>query len=263
MRPVAAPTLRRACAGLLLVLTTAVGCAAEHAAPSPAAVQALPAARPVPPDPRVGAVFLGDGEVHVCTAAVLSSPSADLILTAAHCLAAGVDARFVPGFEGDADAADVWDVEAVYLDPRWIDGQDPLADFAVARVARPDGARLDSVVGDGLRLGTAPGAGAEVTVVGYPAGVGGGPSACRAPAAAAHRGFPALHCDGVVGGFSGAPWISGSTVTGLIGGLDGGGCAEEISYSPPFGSALAEVLARAQAGGPADLPPEEFSDGCQ
>jgi len=66
----------------------------------------------------------------------------------------------------------------------------------------------------------------------------------------------------VVGGFSGAPWISGSTVSGLIGGLDGGGCAEEVSYSPPFDGALVALVARAQAGDVPDEAPAFFDDGC-
>ncbi|MDG4665084.1 trypsin-like peptidase domain-containing protein [Mycobacterium sp. 236(2023)] len=255
--------MRPSAAALLVALAPLLACTAQQPVQTAAPVEALPVVRPVPPDPRVGAVFLGAGDQHMCTAAVLSSPSANLILTAAHCLAAGVDARFVPGFGDDAGDAGTWQVEEVYLDPRWVDEQDPMADFAVARVARPDGVRLESVAGDGLQVGPAPGAGEEVTVIGYPAGVGGGPGACRAPAAAAHQGFPALHCDGVVGGFSGAPWISGSTVSGLIGGLDGGGCADEISYSPPFGPQLADVIARAQTGGEADVPPELLGDGCR
>ena len=40
-----------------------------------------------------------------------------------------------------------------------------------------------------------------------------------------------------------APWISGSTVTGVIGGLHGGGCAENLSYSSPFDEHIAELFA--------------------
>lgn len=221
----------------------------------------LPAAGPVPPDPRVGALFLDGADVHLCSGAVLASPSGNLILTAAHCLADGVDIQFVPGFDQDAAAADGWQVDAVYLDPRWLAAQDPMADYAVARVSRFDGTRLDSVAGAGLRLGGVPVPGEVVTVIGYPAGPG-GPAACRAPVAAAREGFPALHCDRVVAGFSGAPWITGSTVSGLIGGLDGGGCAEEVSYSPPFDDALTALVMRAQAGGPGDVAPAPFDDGC-
>lgn len=257
----------------LAVASVLTACtAAPGSRPSPPAAQTSPAAltspaaRPVDPDPRVGAVYLGDGDLHTCTASVLAPSSANLILTAGHCLARGVEARFVPG-DGDDDGDGVveagsWAVDAVYLDPRWVTGTDPAADFAVAHVSRSDGAGLQSVVGDGLRLATSPRPGAEVTVIGYPAGVGGGPAACRASTAPALRGFPTLHCAGIVGGFSGAPWITGSSVSGLVGGLDGGGCAEEVSYSPPFDDAVARLQARAQAGGPGDDPPPFFDDGC-
>jgi hypothetical protein len=66
----------------------------------------------------------------------------------------------------------------------------------------------------------------------------------------------------LVDGVSGAPWINGATVTGVVGGLDGGGCDEDVSYSPPFGDAIAGVLARAEAGGPADSAPTVLSDDC-
>lgn len=149
----------------------------------------------------------------------------------------------------------------MFFDTRWVDGRDPAADYAVARVSRDDGVPLQSAAGDGLDVGAAPGPGDEVTIIGYPSGAG-GPWACRAPAGAERQGFPTLRCDGVVNGFSGAPWISGSTVTGLIGGLDGGGCAEEVSFSPPFDDRLAELVERAQAGGPGDEVAEPFDDGC-
>lgn len=248
-------------AALLVILVAVPSCVAVSPSPPAAPAQILPAAQPVSPDPRVGALFPGGGDLHLCSGAVLASSSGDLILTAAHCLADGIDIRFVPGFDDD-DAApdDGWQVDAVYLDPRWIDDQDPMADYAVARVSRADGARLDSVAGGGLRLGSSPEPGEAVTVIGYPAGLG-GPAECRAPAAS-RRGYPALHCDGVVNGFSGAPWITGSTVSGLIGGLDGGGCHEEVSYSPPFDDALVALVSRAQAGGPGDEAPAAFDDGC-
>lgn len=170
----------------------------------------LPAAQPVAPDPRVGAVFVGGGDLHLCSGAVLASPSDDLILTAAHGVADDADIQFVHGFDDDSAVADGWQVDAVFLDPRWIDDQDPMADYAVARVSRSDGARLESVAGGGLRLDGAPAPGEAVTVIGYPAGFGGGPAACQASAAAARQDFPALHRDG----FSGAPWITGRRCRG-------------------------------------------------
>jgi hypothetical protein len=69
----------------------------------------------------------------------------------------------------------------------------------------------------------------------------------------------------LVDGLSGAPWVIGGatpTVTGIVGGLDGGGCDESMSYSPPFDDAIATLLQRAEAGGPADTAPTVFADGC-
>ncbi|QZT59218.1 serine protease [Mycolicibacterium sp. jd] len=255
-----ASTAKR-CLALVAVVALLASCAAGPRPHPPSAVPDTPTARPVAPDPRVGALFLGGSDRHICTGAALASAGEDLILTAAHCLGAGVEADFVPGFDGGSSPPEAWRVDAVFLDPRWISGFDPMADYAVARVSRDDDDRLHSVTGGGLRVGAAPAAGDEITVLGYPAGAG-GPTACRAAAAPARQGFPALHCAGVVDGFSGAPWISGSTVTGLVGGLDGGGCAEELSFSPPFDAAVAALVARAEAGGPGDEAPDQFDDGC-
>lgn len=262
MRLSATARLRSLCGCIVVVVAALASCAPIPPSPPAAATQMLPVVRPVPPDPRVGAVFVDGSDLHMCSGAVLDSPAADLMLTAAHCLADAVDSRFVPGLENDTAAGEGWQIDAVYLDPRWIADQDPAADVAVARVSRADGARLESVVGGGLRLGSTPLPGAAVTVVGYPAGLGGGPAACRVPVGAEQQGFPELHCDGVVDGFSGAPWIDGSTVTGLIGGLDGGGCADEVSYSPPFGAAVGALISRAESGGTGDDAPALFDDGC-
>ena len=71
-----------------------------------------------------------------------------------------------------------------------------------------------------------------------------------------------MPCDGLVGGTSGAPWVNGSTVVGVIGGLEGGGCTENLSYSAPFDERTAQLLARAEAGGPGDTAPTTYDDGC-
>ena len=219
-------------------------------------------ARPVAPDPRVGAVFLGGSSLHTCTAGVLDSPGGNLIITAAHCVADGVDTVFVSGFYNDAGPANTWHVDAVYLDPRWMASQDPLADYAIAKVSRGSGGTVQAQAGGGLRLGPAPKPGTVITVSGYGVGVGGGPVGCRTATAPNTRGYPSLACAGLVDGLSGAPWIDGSTVTGVIGGLDGGGCNDKLSYSPPFDNAVTGVLARAEAGGPADAAPTSSADTC-
>ncbi len=219
-------------------------------------------AAPVDPDPRVGAVFLGGSGLHACTGSVLHSAAGNLVLTAAHCLGAGGRATFVPGFAGQAAPADLWTVDALYLDPRWVANKDPRADYAIARVSRADGGSIEALVGSALSLGSAPAKGSRVTVVGYPAGVGGMPIGCQANTAINNDGYPQLPCAGLVDGTSGAPWISGSTVTGVIGGLHGGGCSENLSYSSPFDEHTAQLLARAEAGGPGDVPTAALDDEC-
>jgi hypothetical protein len=221
-----------------------------------------PAASRVAPDMRVGAIFLDGGNVHVCTGSVLHSTGGNLMLTAAHCLLSGGQATFVPGFSGHAAPADLWRVDDVFLDPRWIATKDPHADYAIARVSNQHHGSLEAHVGSALTLGTAPAPGTPVTVTGYPSGKGRSPISCQGGTGMTPSGYPSLACDGLVGGTSGAPWISGSTVTAVIGGLDGGGCHADMSYSSPFDEHIAQLLARAQAGGPGDRAPNDYDDHC-
>jgi hypothetical protein len=219
-------------------------------------------AGPMEPDKRVGAIFLDGGTQHVCTGSVVHSAGGNLVLTAAHCLAGGTQITFVPGLGGDAAPTDLWKADNVYLDPRWIASKDPRADYAIARVISDHGESVESHIGLALTLGTAPPPGSHVTVMGYPSGVGGSPIGCQASTAVTDSGFPSLTCQGLVGGTSGAPWVSGTTVTGLIGGLERGGCAENVSYSAPFDENIAALLARAEAGGPGDPVPTDLDDSC-
>ncbi|WP_372512327.1 trypsin-like serine peptidase, partial [Mycolicibacterium gadium] len=111
-------------------------------------------------------------------------------LTAAHCLAAGLPATFVPGFNESAAPGDIWTVDTVYLDPRWLSIQDPKADYAFARVSRAAGGTVESVAGRALTLGAAPAQSAPVTVIGYPMGDGGPPLGCDT-VARIEDGYPA------------------------------------------------------------------------
>jgi Trypsin-like peptidase domain len=219
-------------------------------------------AGPVEPDRRVGAIFLDGGNQHVCTGSVLHSTGGNLVLTAAHCLAGAAQISFAPGLAGDGPPSDVWTADNVYLDPRWLASKDPHADYAIARVNSEHGGSVESRAGLALTLGTAPPPGSHVTVVGYATGVGGSPIGCQGRTAVTDGGFPSLICDGLVNGTSGAPWVSGTTVIGVIGGLDRGGCAENVSYSAPFDEHIAQLLARAEAGGPGDPVPVDLDDPC-
>lgn len=261
----AAMTVAAAAACTAPATRTGTGAAGPSGVPStssPVEVSPLSqaGAESVSPDRRVGALFLGDTTTHTCSGSVLASTSGDLILTAAHCLLDGVDTTFVPGFgEGGGDT---WHVDAAYLDPRWIAEQDPQADYAIVRVTGGSAASLLAAAGGGLALGTAPAQGSAVTVTGYPMGEGGSPLACRGATTWTPQGFPSLACGGLTDGFSGAPWVSGSTVTGLVGGLDGGGCDDDVSYSPRFDDRIGRLLARAEAGGPGDAAPAALDSVC-
>jgi hypothetical protein len=221
-------------------------------------------AGPVEPDRRIGAIFIDGGPLHVCTGSVVHSTGGNLIMTAAHCLAGASLITFVPGFAGDAapGPTDVWKADAVYLDPRWLTSKDPHADYAIARVTNDTGAPVESRAGLALTLGVTPPPGSRVTVLGYPAGVGGSPIGCQAATSVTDTGFPSLACEGMVDGTSGAPWVSGTTLIGVIGGLERGGCAPNISYSAPFDAQTAELLTRAQTGGPGDPIPNDLQDAC-
>lgn len=213
------------------------------------------------PRPAVGALFLGATDTHTCTGSVIQSGSKDLVLTAAHCLAQEYPATFVPGFADKADPADVWSVDAVYLDPRWVATQDPKADYAFLRVSRPGGGAIETAAGAALVLGATPTQASQVTIVGYPLGVGGEPISCDTTARL-DAGFQTLQCGGLVDGTSGAPWIKGAEVVGVIGGREAGGCQDSISYSAPFDDATAALLKRAEAGGPGDAAPNTFDSEC-
>ncbi len=229
--------------------------------PTPTAT-ATATAVPVDPDPRVGAIFLAGDSLHTCTGSVLHSTTGDLILTAAHCMADGFDASFVPAFAETADAQDFWRVDSVYLDPRWVSSQDPTADFAVLRVGRQGGGAVEVATGGGLTIGPSPAIGTDVVVTGYALGVGGMPVGCMARMAAVEHGYPSIRCAGMVDGTSGSPWLAGSTVVGITGGLEGGGCEENVSYAPPFDEAVTRLVARAEAGGPGDRAPTALEDDC-
>jgi hypothetical protein len=224
-------------------------------------LDAIPVAAPVNPDPRVGPLFLLGDTLHYCTGSVVHSSTGDLILTAAHCLANGFPATFVPGFANAAAPSNVWTIDSVYLDPLWVASQDPRVDYAFARVSRRGGGSIEAEVGSALSLASAPPPGTEVGIIGYAVGIGGAPIGC-VNSTAIKGVYPSFSCEGLVVGTSGAPWIRGTTVTGVTGGLHEGGCTPSVSYAAPFDDRTAALLARAEAGGPGQVAPFAFLGGC-
>ncbi len=221
----------------------------------------LPIAEPVAPVRTIGPLFAGDARapdaVHHCTGSVIDSPARDLVLTAAHCVTgSGTDLSFAPGAADGATPYGVWHVSAVYLDPAWTASADPRYDYAFLQLAPDGGRRLEDVTGSEVLDTTLS---SPVTVVGYPAGTGGRPVACRTPVFRT-GGYPTFPCRAIVGGASGSPWLrpvrgGPPHVVGVVGGLEQGGCQDFITYSSPFGPDIVALWQRAGRQESPDVAP--------
>ena len=238
------------------------------------AAHAAGTASPPPVDARVGAVYFPSilglnptlGLPHICSASVVHSTGHDLVAIAAHCIyGSGTAYEFVPGYNKGAKPYGIWDVRAVYVDPAWKKGNDPHHDIAFLRIAPQmrNGhlVNIEDVTG-AFTLGTAPAVGTQVTVTGYKVGTDDSPLVCTAPTTLT-SGYPTVACNGFRDGTSGGPWVTASsTLVGVIGGLNEGGCTPLINYSAPFDASTLTLLERAEAAGPADSPLPPLSDGC-
>ena len=203
--------------------------------------------------PTVGMLFSvgSDLAAHFCTASVVHSPGRDLILTAAHC-EGGSHLGFVPDYRsGTAQQPyGIWAVDREFTDPRWVPDDDAASDydFAFATVRPgPHGQRLEDLTGAN-RLTRTPGYRNRVTVIGYPHSADDPTDQAVTCTTTTGRleGEQQLQmdCGGFYSGTSGSPWMldyttrtRSGTVIGLIGGLDGGGTTDRISYSPFLGDA--------------------------
>jgi hypothetical protein len=177
----------------LVLLVAASGPAAGSGRATSMLLQlaAIPVAAPVNADPRVGPIFLAGDTLHICTGSVVHSSKGNLILTAAHCLAKGFPATFVPGFANAAAPSNVWTIDAVYLDPLWVAFKDPRVDYAFARVSRPGGGSIEAQVASALFLDRAPAPGTQIDIIGYELGTGGMPIGCQ-NSTGVTSGYPSL-----------------------------------------------------------------------
>ena len=247
---------RAAAAGLTAVATFTVTACTPGASPT---------AFPVGSVPTTGPLYFGATAFHGCTASVVSSSSQNLLITAAHCLSGtGSGMTFVPGSVDGSEPYGRWTVIAAYADPAWLSTRNPLDDVAILKVA-PDrifgtSLQVQQVTG-GNRLIATPATLGEMQVPTYAAGVGGRPFSCLATAYRTGA-YTTFDCGGYVAGSSGAPFIQGSNVLGVIGGLHQGGCLPSTSYSSPFGSATIALLHRAASAAAGDSLPAAGSDGC-
>jgi hypothetical protein len=162
----------------MLVLAAVAACGRSAAPPD--SVTAPGRHAPVPttdlPWPATGALFTGPPEqlgAHYCTAAVLDTPTGNVLITAAHCVAAGdgVPARsgmtFIPGYHDHVQPFGAWTVTRAVVDAQWQRAADPDDDIAFLTVARAGAAPIEQVTG-GYPLVLDPGPTNGVDAIGYP-----------------------------------------------------------------------------------------------
>lgn len=180
---------------------------------------------------------------------------------------------FVPGYSNGSAPYGTWTVKAAYAPAGWLSSQDPDDDIVVLEVASRtiDGVSrtLESVVG-AEEIGTNASAGTTVTALGYVRGTSGSVTSCTTTvtsttsSAASSGSVATIDCAGFAGGTSGGPWLQRTTtgwaIVGIVGGVNQGGCSADVSYSPPLGSTLEALVARAGTSG--DTLPAPGSDGC-
>jgi V8-like Glu-specific endopeptidase len=213
----------------------------------------------------VGPLYFAGVSSHTCTASVVKSPTQDLLITAAHCVYSnGVGMRYVPGSVNGSAPYGSWTVTAAYADPTWSSSRNPIRDVAFLRVApqRINGVvrTVQQLTGGNSLIRTPLNVG-RVSIPAYVAEVGGAPITCLA---ATYRNgtYLGFDCEGYADGVSGAPWLRGSTVVGVVGGLHQGGCSDNTSYSAPFDNATIATYQRAVSKASGDVLPGPVSDGC-
>ena len=224
--------------------------------------------------PQVGALFQGSWQStpHFCSAAVVDSPSGDVIVTAAHCLSGDAkDLEFVPMYHDGQAPYGEWNVTGAYVSQRWQRDQDPQADFAFLTVSPQDSGgkerTVQSVVG-GEQLVTQSQPPQWTVVVGYPAGMGGQPVICLNQTVA-REGHPSFRCGGFVNGTSGGPWLANynsrtgkGELYGVTGGHHQGGCVNWNSYTSSFNADTMAVYRRAIADDSPDVVRSAPSSSC-
>jgi V8-like Glu-specific endopeptidase len=188
---------------------------------------------------------------------VVHSPEGDLAVTAAHCVS-GITAPivFVPGFHDGTAPYGTYEVTRVYTDQSWQASQDPDDDVAFLRLGpAAGGVPVEDVTGSELLAtgSTAAAARALVQVIGYPQDTN-QPLWCvnwTRPFGATQLEFD---CGGYTDGTSGGPFLADvdpssgqGTVIGVIGGYEGGGDTDAVSYSAVFGPNVASLYQAAVA----------------
>ena len=209
---------------------------------------------------RVGALFEHDASGnHFCTASVVASPGRNLLITAAHCINGGKnggyrqDIVFIPGYRDGQEPYGVWTPARLLVAPQWQDSSDPDYDVGFIVLKPYDGKNIEEVLGAN-QLGIDPGYENLVRVTGYPSSKN-APVTCTGRTSQQSESQLRFECDGFPGGTSGSPWVTHfdprtltGTIVGVLGGYQGGGSTEDVSYSSYLGPEVERLYHQAIAG---------------
>ncbi len=207
--------------------------------------------------PTVGALFFTTGtQAHFCSASVVNSRTANLVLTAAHCVYGSTYAtniEYVPQYHSGQQPFGAWPVQTITVSEGWQRSHDQNLDFAFLTVAPPAGTTqpIQQVTG-GLRLGINQGYAHPIEVIGYN-NAGNAPIKCASASFKYEADQMKFFCLNYQDGTSGGPWILGfdpdngtGTVFGVIGGYKEGGIHPWASFSAYFGLATLRLFRQAQ-----------------
>jgi V8-like Glu-specific endopeptidase len=230
---------------------------------------ALTASTPKPPPgtptathftgvPTVGALFYTtDTTRHFCTASSINSSTRDIILTAAHCVYGKTyvtNVEYVPEYHNGIEPYGAWPVSNIVVAAGWQKSHNPDLDFAFLAVTPPAGGDqpLESVTGS---LGIAVNRGYvhnPLEVIGYN-DTDSEAVHCATKSQKYNADYIEFFCHDYWTGTSGGPWIvgynaktGGGTVVGNIGGYEGGGDFEWLSYSPYYTETLETLFQQAE-----------------
>jgi V8-like Glu-specific endopeptidase len=210
---------------------------------------------------RVGAIFeKDDSGDHFCTASVVQSPGRNMLITAAHCAFdsdAGApvdDLVFAPDYRDGEEPTGLWKVKTVVVDDRWAKSNDEDLDVAFLVLAKKDGEQIQDVLG-GNTLGIDRGFTNEVKITGYPTSRD-TPISCQNRTTKYSSTQLRIRCEDFEGGTSGSPWLADydpkshtGTVIGVLGGHEGGGSEDDVSYAAYFDDDIAKLYRHAQKEG--------------
>jgi V8-like Glu-specific endopeptidase len=224
-----------------------------------AATQGIPSPVKFDGVPTVGALFFTTGkQAHFCTASVVNSRTANLILTAAHCVYGSAPAsniEFVPEYHHGQRPYGAWPVQRITVAAGWRKSHNINLDFAFLTVSPPAGTtRPIQFVTGGLWLGINRGYAHPIEVIGYNdtqnTPIGCATHSFKYPAKAGQMKF---YCNAFWNGTSGGPWIvnydphtGAGLVIGVIGGYQQGGDPPWASYSDYFSWPTLHLYLQAQ-----------------